>query len=142
MLAQASRLLLAFAAITVAIAGCGKGGKGDNWSRASGNAKQQSRDLTTFAGAYQDFLFHEHRPPQSFAELNAKYPVPPSCAQATVYWGASFLGADDGPASGTVLAYLPNPDGRGKLVLFCDGFVDVLSDEEFAAARKPTLRQK
>jgi hypothetical protein len=137
------RLLLAFiAALAVGMAGCNKGGKGDNWSKASGDGKAKARELNDFAKAYHNFLDSERRPPQSFQELNAKYPLPASCAQATVYWGTGIGGIEDGPATGTVLAYLPNPDGPGKLVLFCDGMVDVLSDTDFAAARKGTPRTK
>jgi hypothetical protein len=146
MMTAAPRLLLA---LLVAVSANGIGCKKAKLARKAvetddpvmptAASDEVARDLKQLARAYYDFQDAHRRPPRSFEELNSQFPVPPRCAQATVVWGAGvgLLCGPDG-CSNLVLGYLPNPNGRGKVVVFCDGGPRLMTDEEFRAAKMAT----
>lgn len=144
MMTTAPRLLIVLL-VAVSVTGCKKAriarnaAETDDPLMPTPASDEVARDLKQMVRAYYDFQDAHRRPPRSYEELNSQYPVPSRCAQATVVWGAGVghLCGPDG-CSNLVLGYLPNPNGRGKVVVFSDGGPRLMSDQEFSTAKMAT----
>jgi hypothetical protein len=135
MLTRTPRILLTLmAAFSVNMAGCGK-------VQNAAKRHKALEDLKQLGIAYHSFNETEIRPPKSYEELNKKFPLPPGCEQATVFWGANAR-TQESKASEVILGYMPNPAAKGVLVLYCDASVAELTDQEFSKAKKAKLQAK
>jgi hypothetical protein len=124
------RFLAVVAVGAVWFAGCGK-------MQNAANRSKSMNDLKELGMAYLNFQDAENHPPKSYEELTKKFPLPPGCAKATVFWGAGMGGkCKDGAASEVVIAHMTSPGGKDVLALMCDASVKVMTQQEFDSAVK------
>src|SRR5207302_1042083 len=93
--------------------------------------------------AYKNFEVSENRGPKNQKELGPYYQNINEINEAltnktfTFIWGAPRSSLTENGASNTILAYETDPDGQGmRMVLFGDGHVTGLNEDEFKKAPK------
>jgi hypothetical protein len=113
--------------------GCGKAKVRENPERVA-----LMKDIEELGRAYASFQTTEGRPPRSFVELNTKYPLPASCSQVTVYWGAGMrdMCKEEATWDDVVVAHCLTPNGKSVVALMCDGSVKGMAPETLEGAKK------